>query len=165
MRGGCAVRVALVLPCCIRPQGTMTTMSSVEAATPNSSVFLNVQGPGIARQVPVGDQPVSIGRHSQNLLVLPDNLSSRFHCVIGRKDGGYFVRDLNSSNGTLLNGRRVTTSAIAPGDVVKIGSTRITLVGPGMPAKPAPANNVPHAAAHANNGDDLEPIELADLPP
>jgi len=129
----------------------------VKSTSIDSETFLDVQGPAIARQVPVSGQPVTVGRHAENILVLPDHMASRYHCEIGRNETGYYVRDLNSSNGTLLNGRRITSSSLLPGDVIRIGNTRITLVSgdkrAGMPGE---------GSAHGGNHQGLD---AADLPP
>ncbi len=58
------------------------------------------------KQLVLGRDPISIGRHSENKLVLADTLASRFHCVIEKAPDGYMLRDLGASNGTFVNGRR-----------------------------------------------------------
>ncbi|HUT75576.1 MAG TPA: FHA domain-containing protein [Armatimonadota bacterium] len=54
-----------------------------------------------------GDQPVVIGRRADSTVVLPSNTVSRRHAQIWRDDDRYFVSDLGSTNGTLLNGEPV----------------------------------------------------------
>jgi general secretion pathway protein E len=96
----------------------------------NHTTYLEVHTPDGRRQVPVGDQPVTIGRHPENTVVISDPASSRRHCVIEKNGTGWRLRDLNSSNGTRLNGLVVETCRILPGDIVTIGGTRIVLVAP-----------------------------------
>jgi general secretion pathway protein E len=92
--------------------------------------YLEIHTPDGRRKVPVGAQPVTIGRHPENVVVISDPASSRRHCVIERNGPGWRVRDLNSSNGTRLNGLVIETSRLLPGDIVTIGGTRIVLVAP-----------------------------------
>jgi general secretion pathway protein E len=94
--------------------------------------FLEISTPQGTKQVPLGLGPITVGRHADNKLVISDHMASRFHCVIEPKAGGWVVRDLNSSNGTLLDGKRVTTAPLRPGQVVLIGNTALSIVDPAV---------------------------------
>jgi pSer/pThr/pTyr-binding forkhead associated (FHA) protein len=63
---------------------------------------------------------------------------SKLHCAIARTDGLLFVRDLGSTNGTKVNGQRVTRGALLPGDELTFANIRFKVfLGPGeMPAHP-----------------------------
>jgi len=88
----------------------------------------------------------SIGRMDDNIIVLLDERVSRHHATIHRdQDGSYLVEDLDSSNGTFLNGDRLKKARrVKAGDLLKIGDTVMRLdVGsnpdpsqPGMPPRP-----------------------------
>ena len=95
--------------------------------------YLDIKTAAGHRQLVVGDQPISIGRHSDNKVVVSDTLASRFHCIVEKTPEGYLLRDLGSSNGTRVNGRRVRSVLLNPGDVVMIGKTRLILVLPSAP--------------------------------
>lgn len=88
------------------------------------------------KQLVLGREPISIGRHSENKLVLADNMASRFHCVIEKAVDGYLLRDLGASNGTFVNGRKVRSAMLQPGDVVRVGGTELVLVLPDSVANP-----------------------------
>jgi general secretion pathway protein E len=93
------------------------------------SAYLEIKDPKATRQIPLDSGPLTIGRNFTNLLVIDEPLASRFHCVIEQDSGGFRVRDLESRNGTLINGKPLRgESALAPGDIVKIGSTEIKLL-------------------------------------
>ena len=75
--------------------------------------------------------------------VLADERVSRVHTMVFHKDGKYTVKDLNSSNGTYLNGKRVTGAPIlTPGDVIEIRPFTFEFVAP----DPAQAAAAPTAA-------------------
>ena len=57
-------------------------------------------------------------------------MPSRFHCVIESRAGGWIVRDLNSSNSTLMQGKRIATNPIQPGHLMMIGSTKLVIIDP-----------------------------------
>jgi hypothetical protein len=71
------------------------------------------------------DRPViRIGRGSMNDIVIQDNQSSRQHVEITRQGDDLIVRDLGSTNGTFVNGERITGSRpLRPGDEIRIGET------------------------------------------
>jgi pSer/pThr/pTyr-binding forkhead associated (FHA) protein len=68
---------------------------------------------------------VSIGRDPSNDVVLPDAMVSRRHAVIEYRGSQYYIRDCNSSNGSLVNGDRVSERSLRDGDLVAIGTARL----------------------------------------
>jgi hypothetical protein len=66
-----------------------------------------------------------IGRSEEGEIVLLDPSVSRVHAVVELGGGGAVVRDLGSTNGTYLNGRRVDAQALADGDELRFGNTRM----------------------------------------
>jgi transcriptional regulator with GAF, ATPase, and Fis domain len=68
-----------------------------------------------------------VGKAPDNDLVLPDDTVSRHHCELTRTADGIIVKDLNSTNGTKVNGARVQQATFPPGTVVKVGEVEISL--------------------------------------
>ncbi len=81
---------------------------------------------GRGRPIKLGNEPISIGRHPDNRLRVKDDLASRHHCLIEPAPdvgpGSYRLKDLQSRNGTKLNGMKVTESVLSVGDVIRIGA-------------------------------------------
>jgi diguanylate cyclase (GGDEF)-like protein len=73
------------------------------------------------------DAEVVIGRSRGVDLRLEDEGVSRRHCRITRRGAAIFVEDAGSKNGTLLNGTKVTTAQIVPGDRLQIGAALLQL--------------------------------------
>jgi putative nucleotidyltransferase with HDIG domain len=69
--------------------------------------------------------PLTIGRDPENVIVLDQTAISRFHCRITCEKDQYFIHDLGSTNGTYLNGRRVTRERLSPGDELIIANIGI----------------------------------------
>lgn len=94
----------------------------------------------IAQLIPEnGGEPIRIdkdlmvvGRQEEGCDITIDHKSvSKIHCVIVKTDGLLFVRDLLSTNGTRVNGQRVTRGALLPGDVLAIANARFRVhLGP-----------------------------------
>jgi FHA domain-containing protein/cysteine-rich secretory family protein len=72
------------------------------------------------------DKPtIAIGSHPKNDVVLDDTTVSRRHATITRTSGGFELADLASTNGTYVNGSRVSKPvALRPGDEIKFGAVR-----------------------------------------
>jgi uncharacterized RDD family membrane protein YckC len=77
------------------------------------------------REIPLGRSLMSIGRDPSNDVVLPDAMVSRRHAVIEFRGSQYFLRDCNSSNGSLVNGDRISERSLRDGDLVAIGTARL----------------------------------------
>ncbi len=97
----------------------------------------------IAKLIPVdGSPPITITRdltlvgRKKGLcdLVLKHTSVSKVHCAIAKTDGLLFIRDLGSTNGTKVNGQRVTRGALLPGDELAFATEKFLIhLGPGEP--------------------------------
>lgn len=71
---------------------------------------------------------VSIGRHKYNNIQLPDSKISRFHAALFyEEDGNYFLQDLGSQNGLLINGERSDFGHVSIEDKIYIGDFTLVL--------------------------------------
>lgn len=75
--------------------------------------------------VELTDDRITIGRDLDNLVRLPDDLVSRHHAALVRQDGGYSLRDFESTNGTQVNDERITESVLRHGDLCRIGGVEV----------------------------------------
>ncbi|WP_291632672.1 FHA domain-containing protein [Clostridium sp.] len=73
---------------------------------------------------------LSIGRKANNLLILGDKYVSSDHARIFLKNTDYILQDLKSTNGTLMNKKRVTDKVtLKKGDEIKIGTSIFKVIG------------------------------------
>jgi hypothetical protein len=86
-------------------------------------------------KVPLGDKPIFIGRASDNDICLRDLTVSNKHAKIGAVGGRYRLNDLNSTNGSYVNGEQVAEKVLTDGDEVQIGNTVMTFVAQASPKK------------------------------
>jgi pSer/pThr/pTyr-binding forkhead associated (FHA) protein len=80
------------------------------------------------RRVPCGQGDVTIGRERDNTIVVSSEGASRHHARIFVSGGSHVLVDLESTNGTLLNGKSITEQTLRDGDVVRVGSTVLRYV-------------------------------------
>ena len=72
-----------------------------------------------------GEQELLVGRHYTCDVVLSDPTVSRRHARLAFRDGAWIVQDLESTNGTAVNGVHVGRCALRPGDHVRLGEERL----------------------------------------
>ncbi|WP_137991720.1 FHA domain-containing protein [Streptomyces vilmorinianum] len=80
------------------------------------------QGSLAGQQFPIGTTPVTLGRNGDNSIVIVGGNVSRFHAEVRREGHGFVLYDSGSSNGTRVNGERVTSHELQPGDLIEIGT-------------------------------------------
>jgi ABC-type multidrug transport system ATPase subunit len=86
-----------------------------------------------AAVTPIPVRNLRIGRAPDNDLVLDDLLVSRHHAELRPSpDGGYEIADLDSQNGTFVNGRRIATQRLTDSDTLGIGHSTFRLSGSGL---------------------------------
>ena len=101
-----------------------------------------IAGPLEGSVFELGGAELSVGRDSTNRVRLADSLLSRRHCRVTRSADGFLLTDLESLNGTFVNGRPVREHLLADGDRIDAGESRlIFLTGEGEPA-PSVSNPV-----------------------
>ncbi len=77
------------------------------------------------REVPVDKDVFTIGAGSQNDLIITDEAASRRHCEIHQREDGFFLRDLGSTNGTMVQGVRVCEVYLTQGVKFQVGKTQM----------------------------------------
>ena len=83
---------------------------------------------GHQKVLEIGQKITTLGRSHENTVEIDDISSSRQHCQIERKEGGYEIVDLKSRNGTVVNGVLVLRKELRPGDCIEIGKTQIFFI-------------------------------------
>ena len=99
----------------------------VARSSPKRPVLVVLQGQSIGQTIHLNKEQTVIGRGSQADLVLRDEIASRLHAEVTRLEAEgdvaeYYVSDLGSTNGTFLNGTKVTTQQLLEdGDKIRVG--------------------------------------------
>jgi serine phosphatase RsbU (regulator of sigma subunit) len=97
-------------------------MSHPAADKPQAHACLIVASPsGHRKRIPLLRTPFTIGRESDNDLVLRDNRASRHHARIVEEGGSFVIEDLASKHGVFVNRERVERRSLRHGDVIHFG--------------------------------------------
>ncbi|HJQ67940.1 MAG TPA: GGDEF domain-containing protein [Blastocatellia bacterium] len=103
-------------------------VSDIPKPTAKRPVLVFLQGQTLGMSVQLDKEKTLIGRGTQADIVLRDEIASRLHAEISRLEVEdeiieYYINDLGSTNGTFLNGSRVTDSQLLEdGDKIKVGN-------------------------------------------
>ncbi len=105
------------------------------------AALVTIQGPSTGQRFPLGGECVEIGRQGNSDVYLESLAVSRQHARLVRQGGNWFVEDAGSSNGTFLNGSRVTGRIpLGAGDTLQIGPYLLAL----RPDPPVTLNDSSH---------------------
>lgn len=78
----------------------------------------------------------TIGRLDDNAFQLPDQSVSSHHCEIILRGKEVVVKDLNSTNGSYINGEQITEKVLKPGQVLRLGKIEMRLENGDVPSAP-----------------------------
>jgi pSer/pThr/pTyr-binding forkhead associated (FHA) protein len=137
-----------------------------------------VKGRSATTTLKLADAVTSIGRHDDCQIRIKSSQVSRRHCEVFEAGGKLAIRDLGSSNGTFVNGKKITgQQVLKSGDELTVGTVtlRVAKLGQGVPAaqqpssdstpKPKASDTAVVDAISAGDDDDFE-VELSeDQPP
>ncbi|MBI2346357.1 MAG: sigma 54-interacting transcriptional regulator [Deltaproteobacteria bacterium] len=96
-----------------------------EPVTLRKCQIIVIDGLDKGKKLTLHKTTTSLGKREDNDFVLADKTVSRNHLEIEYTADCFLLKDLGSTNGTLLNGNRVKEAYLAPGDVIKLGNSRI----------------------------------------
>ena len=116
-------------------------------SAPSLSLHVTLSSGESLELSPSGSRQV-LGRGRDCQLILADPAVSRKHAEIYLEEGDWFIEDLGSANGTLLNGRKIERARLADGDSLQLGGCRITVAI----AAPAPVGEATVVAAAPKAG-------------
>ena len=109
-----------------------TDATSLGLAPLSRAKLVVVKSPALetGEEIPVESMPVAIGRGGQNEVPLDgDEFASAEHARFEARRDGLWVEDVGSTNGTFVNGARVTTPRrLSGGDIVRVGQTDLKVV-------------------------------------
>jgi dipeptidyl aminopeptidase/acylaminoacyl peptidase len=100
-------------------------LEQIAAGSGYSAVLSFESGPFAGRIVALPSQMVTVGRAPDNDIVVGDPATSGHHGRIEPRSGSFWMSDLGSTNGTLVNGEPVIEKELSDGDLIAIGQNTI----------------------------------------
>lgn len=129
-----------------------------------------LRGKSATTALKLGDGVTTAGRHDECQLRIKSSQVSRKHCQFFEKNGMLMVKDLGSSNGTFLNGKKIEGQRVLePGDELTVGPVKLRVEAAGKagsaarPAAPKPGDTaVPAPSVKPGKGSDEFEIDFDD---
>ncbi|WP_243228395.1 FHA domain-containing protein [Microbacterium sp. CIAB417] len=111
-----------------KPSASKAKPGSPATATSAGRLVIT-SGPKTGLEIPLGSEPMTIGRSSESGLVIRDDYTSSHHARLMLRGGTWTIQDLDSTNGTYLDGKRLSGSpaAVSIGTPIKVGATTFEL--------------------------------------
>ena len=113
------------LPAQMPPAAVGLPPSPIPDAPPAVRSLVVIEGPAIGQRYSVGQNESIAGREGPDIAMSADTTASRRHASFRSVGDSVMVRDLGSTNGTIVNGIRVQEMSLRPGDTVRIGATTL----------------------------------------
>ena len=113
--------------------------ASPSSTAPAVHLVLAVTESGKTREILIDadrDPRALIGRDKANTIPIQTTAASRQHAVLFVRDGAWIVTDLDTTNGTLVNGERIRSATLRDGDELRIGDTRLLVKRLAAPTAP-----------------------------
>jgi hypothetical protein len=107
---------------------TGATSSNAKPAEQKATKLVVTAGEKVGTEIALSGRQLTIGRAGDSDLVVDDEYTSTHHAKLVYINGEWLVQDLDSTNGTLLDGKKVTTTSVVPMNTqVRVGQTSFEL--------------------------------------
>jgi len=103
----------------------VTTIGAMEGVNKKEPAMDILGGPAMGRQIILGEGETVWGRSNDADILVEDEAISRYHFKIKVKDKICTIEDLNSTNGTFVNGARIKQHILQPNDKIQISSVTV----------------------------------------
>ena len=101
------------------------------------------------RSFDLAGERTTVGRVEDNAFQIAEPSVSSRHCEILLRGDEVVVKDLNSTNGTFINGEKISESVLKPGQTLRLGNVELKLDAPGAPAAPTASAPAPSSSSPA----------------
>src|SRR5262245_51066899 len=79
----------------------------------------------VLREYEIQEDVITIGREANNKYVIADSSVSRLHALLEKREDGYYLVDKNSSNGTFINGKKISQQKLSHSDKINLGNASL----------------------------------------
>ena len=108
--------------------GEIEPVEIEEVTAGGAALVIRAGGGRVGETFPLTGERMGIGRRPESEIFLDDVTVSRDHALIVRRNGGYWLDDLGSLNGTYVNRRRIDSHRLEDGDELQVGKYKLTFL-------------------------------------
>jgi len=126
LTGACAC-MPTAMPPTPAPTSGYPAASAAGVAVAQATTLVGIDGAHAGQRIAVPPAGLTIGRETDNMLIIPDPSVSRHHARLAYENGALVVYDLNSTNGVYVNEQRVGKQSLRAGDIVRFGGARFRI--------------------------------------
>jgi pSer/pThr/pTyr-binding forkhead associated (FHA) protein len=127
LTGACACMPTATPPSPTPTQGYPPAPAAGGVAVAQATMLVGIDGAHAGQRIAVPPAGLTIGRETDNMLILPDPSVSRHHARLAYENGALVVYDLGSTNGVYVNEQRVSKQTLRAGDIVRFGGARFRI--------------------------------------
>jgi pSer/pThr/pTyr-binding forkhead associated (FHA) protein len=127
LTGACACMPTATPPSPTPTQGYPPAPAAGGVAVAQATTLVGIDGALAGQRVAIPPTGLTIGRETDNMLIIPDPSVSRHHARIVFENGALVVYDLNSTNGVFVNEQRISKQSLRAGDIVRFGTARFRI--------------------------------------
>jgi pSer/pThr/pTyr-binding forkhead associated (FHA) protein len=127
LTGACACMPTATPPSPTPTQGYPPAPAAGGVAVAQATTLVGIDGALAGQRIAVPPTGLTIGRETDNMLIIPDPSVSRHHARIAFENGALVVYDLNSTNGVYVNEQRISKQSLRAGDIVRFGTARFRI--------------------------------------
>jgi pSer/pThr/pTyr-binding forkhead associated (FHA) protein len=127
LTGACACMPTATPPSPTPTQGYPPAPAAGGVAVAQATTLVGIDGALAGQRVAIPPTGLTIGRETDNMLIIPDPSVSRHHARIAFENGALVVYDLNSTNGVYVNEQRISKQSLRAGDIVRFGTARFRI--------------------------------------
>lgn len=106
-----------------------------------NSKLVIINGPLKGREFVLSDSEMIVGRLEKCDILIPFDVVSRRHAQVSFSNDKYFIKDLGSHNGTIINGKPVQLHELRSGDIINISDTELKFVAPNISSAQSESKN------------------------
>jgi two-component system, cell cycle response regulator len=100
-------------------------LQTARVVTRDRHLLVRLQGGQVGQVIPLQGRTCRVGRARDSDLLLPDAGVSRYHARFTWQSQGYMLEDLQSANGTYVNGERIAEHVLSDGDILQFGPAAV----------------------------------------
>lgn len=106
-------------------QTVVTQLEKIESSGEKHAYILFLSGPLVGKLHQLNEGETILGRAQDSTIAVEDNRISRHHIAIILQNGETVLKDLGSTNGTFVNGKRIQSTILKDGDKIQLSSTTV----------------------------------------